>query len=299
MLRSVLVLACLVTLLPLLPGAASAQEEELTAIRELIFQARFEAAVQRANALLERADLEARERNAALEVLATAQIANRQEAPARETLRLLYSRDPGHRLTDPDASPPVISAFARAREAAPAPITVSLEHTPPTLTRREPPSIEVRVAEGADAVAELRLVYRIAGEGESRAVMSRRADGVYQARIPVVGDASSSTDVAYHVIALAPSQAELGAIGSSAQPLQVRIPAETPGDAPQVIVQQAPAPAPAQPSGGSVAEEWWFWTLIAALVIGGGVTAGVVIGTSQGGPEPGTLGTVQLMQVEF
>ena len=166
MLRSVLVLACLVIALPLLPGAASAQEEELSAIRELIFQARFEAAVQQANALLERSDLEAAERNAALEVLATAQLANRQDGPASETLRLLYSRDPGHRLTDPDASPPVISAFARAREAAPTPITVSLQHEPPALTRREPPSIEVRVAEGADAIAELRLVYRIAGEGE-------------------------------------------------------------------------------------------------------------------------------------
>lgn len=303
MLRSVLVLACLVIALPLLPGAASAQEEELSAIRELIFQARFEAAVQQANALLERSDLKAAERNAALEVLATAQLANRQDGPASETLRLLYSRDPGHRLTDPDASPPVISAFARAREAAPTPITVSLQHEPPALTRREPPSIEVRVAEGADAIAELRLVYRIAGEGESRAVMSRRDDGTYQARIPVVGDASSSTDVAYHVVALAPSQAELGAIGSSAQPLQVRIPAESRGQAGaqgsgQVVVQQAPTAAPAEPGGGSVAEEWWFWTLIAALVIGG-VTVGVVIGTSQGGPEPGTLGSVQLMQVEF
>ena len=124
-----------------------------------------------------------------------------------------------------------------------------------------------------------------------------------QARIPVVGDASSSTDVAYHVVALAPSQAELGAIGSSAQPLQVRIPAESRGQAGaqgsgQVVVQQAPTAAPAEPGGGSVAEEWWFWTLIAALVIGG-VTVGVVIGTSQGGPEPGTLGSVQLMQVEF
>lgn len=297
MLRTALSLALLLTCLA--PRSASAQEAELSAIRELIFQARFEDAIEQSQALLARTDLSAADRNAALEVLATAQIANRQERDATETLRRLYARDPDHRLTDPDASPPVISAFARARESQPTPIEVALSHRPPPPTRREPPTIEVQVGEGADAVAELRLVYRIAGEGESRAVMSRRPDGIYQARIPVVGDASSPTDVAYHVIALAPSQARIGGIGSAAEPLQVRIPAEAPGDA-RVVVQQSPTPGPVEPSGGgSVAEEWWFWTLLAVLVIGGGVTAGVLIGTSQSGPEPGTLGTVSLMQVEF
>ena len=46
--------------------------------------------------------------------------------------------------------------------------------------------------------------------------------------------------------------------------------------------------------GGSVAAEWWFWTLI-AVVVAGGVVAGVVVGTQPGVPE-GTLGTVTLMR---
>ena len=49
--------------------------------------------------------------------------------------------------------------------------------------------------------------------------------------------------------------------------------------------------------GGSVVEEWWFWTLLVALVAGG-VTVGVVLGTQQS-PEEGTLGSVQLMQLEW
>src|SRR5690606_11782132 len=127
-----------------------------------------------------------------------AQLANRQQGDAQQTLTLLYSRDPGHRLTDPDASPPVISAFARAREAQPPQIPVRIEHVPPTLRVRQAPELRVRIGEGADAVAELRLVYRIGAEAPSRVVMTQRADGSYIARIPVVGDASSATDVAYH-----------------------------------------------------------------------------------------------------
>lgn len=45
--------------------------------------------------------------------------------------------------------------------------------------------------------------------------------------------------------------------------------------------------------GGSVLEEWWFWTIVGAVVVGG-VVAGVLIGTQSGGTEApleGTLGT--------
>ena len=43
-------------------------------------------------------------------------LAIREQRPAQETLELLHRRDPGHRLSDADASPVVVSAFARARE---------------------------------------------------------------------------------------------------------------------------------------------------------------------------------------
>lgn len=284
-------------------GIAHAQRDPEAALadaRQLVLQARFADAVSAARTLLERDDLSAAERNTALELLAIAQLANRQQNEAEETLRQLYSRDPEHRLSDPDASPPVLSAFARAREARHPLVPVHLEHETPRLSQREAPELSVRITEGQDAVAELRLVYRMGSEAPSRVVMTRRSDGTYVARIPVVGDASRATDVAYHIVALAPSLAPLASAGSAAEPLQLRIPAETlPSPAGSAAVSTAPlstpAPAPSD-GGGSVAEEWWFWTLIAAIAIGGGVTAAVLL--SQEGPESGTLGSIRLLSFE-
>lgn len=306
------VLAALVLLLT--ASTASAQtpvDQELENIREQIFEARFDDAVRFAGALLLREDLDATQRNAALEVMATAQIANRDRAGAQRTLRTLYERDPGHRLTDPDASPPVIAAFARARESAPDPVTVRIEHRAPVLSRRESPEIVARVVEGADAVAELRLVYSSGGD-EGRVVMSRRPDGTFAGRIPVVGAASEPSVVSYHLVALAPSQTALGSLGSPTESMQLTIPAGSAagGDdsRPSNLEDERP-PAlggdPGEPvdggdeGGGSVAEEAWFWILIAVLVVGGGVTAGVLIGTQGGGPEEGTLGVGQLELLRF
>lgn len=296
MIRALTVIGFVGALTAAVAAGQTAPEQQLESIRERVLAAHFSEAVTMAEELLTRSDLTAEQRNAALEVLAVAQVANRQRDAANETLRTLYSRDPGHRLTDPDASPPVVSAFAQAREAQPEPVTVTLAHETPTPSRREPPSIQVAVTENADAVAEVRLVYQTGDEGPARVVMTRQADGTYLARIPVVGDASSATDVAYHVVALAPSMTPLAAIGSPAEPLQLRIPPQaTDGSA-----ATRGAPPPAEPSGGgSVVEQWWFWTIIGVLVVGGAVTTGILLGPAQQVPEAGTLGTVQLMQLEF
>ena len=277
-------------------------EAQLAAVREQVFEARFGEAVTSAGAFLERGDLGATDRNAGLELLAIAQIANRQQAEATRTLRLLFGRDPGHRLTDPDASPPVVSAFARARESHPPQVPVVLAHSPPVLERRGPPTIEVRVTEGGDAVGEVRLTY-ISDDGDSRVAMTRRPDGTYVARIPVVGDASTATDVAYYLTALAPSSTPLATLGSPAEPLQLRIPPEARASSGPVATGPDLRPSlPTEPAEGGDAgggDDWWIWTLLAILVVGAGVTIGVVIATSPQGPEEGTLGSVRLMQLEF
>ena len=75
-------------------ASAQAVRDEIQTVRDLVFNAQFDRAVTSARSLLERPDLDAASRNAVLEVLATAQLANRQRADAAQTLRLLYSRDP-------------------------------------------------------------------------------------------------------------------------------------------------------------------------------------------------------------
>lgn len=278
-----------------------AQSDPLAPIREEILHARYPEAISAAMQLLERRDLDARTRNVALELLATAQIANGASADARRTLTELYARDPEHRLTDPDASPPVISAFARARESARERATVRVAHRPPTVGRRESPLVEARIEQGADAVDELRLVHRQAGDpGWSRVVMNRRADGTFTARIPLVGPANQAQDVAYYLVATAPSGAVLAGVGSEAEPLALRIPAELPSistlSESSARVGAATEAARSDGSGGgSVVEEWWFWTLVGALVAGGVVT-GVVLATQNGDVPDGTLGTVVLMR---
>jgi hypothetical protein len=137
-------------------------------------------------------------------------------------------------------------------------------------------------------------------EGQTRVEMTQRSDGVYVARIPVVGDANTSTDVAYQIVALAPSMAELGQVGTTAEPLQLRIPAEARVQAPSAVESaHTPAHPTPPPRGENVAEQWWFWTLIVVVLAGGAVTAGVLISQNQDGPEAGTLGIARLMSIEL
>jgi hypothetical protein len=270
--------------------AQDANDSAIAGVREQVMYAAYPEAIAAAQEILARTDLTAAQRNTTLELLATAQIATSQTAEARTTLTTLFSRDPGHRLNDPDASPPVVSAFARARESRPAPVLADLQHrSPGTLPTRESPSIEVRVGAGADAVQEVRLAFRHSGEsGYTRVVLNHRADGVWTARIPVVGATDQAIDVAYYVTATAPSGAELGHLGSEAEPLTLRIPADLSGAVSGDPI--APLPAP----GGDVTSEAWFWVLLAVAVAGVGVGIGFGVNEGTRGPEAGTLGVVVL-----
>jgi hypothetical protein len=64
----------------------------------------------------------------------------------------------------------------------------------------------------------------------------------------------------------------------------------TPHDAARQTQQQDPLTDTPRGGGGDVTGQWWFWTLIAVLVVGAGVgvTVGIVAGTSGvEGPLPG------------
>jgi len=271
------------------PTSAQSITNEIAAVREQVMYANYPDAIAAAQLLLARTNLSAAERNTVLELLATAQIANRDTTAARATLTTLYSRDPGHRLVDPDASPPVVSAFARAREAAPTPVTVGIEHTSPgVLATRESPVITVRLTGAADAVSEVRLSYHHSGEpGYTRVVLNRRGDGTWSGRIPVVGSTEAAIDVVYYLTAVAPSGTELSARGSEAEPLSLRIPADT--RAPNLAIGPTDEAA-----GGDVSSEPWFWVIVGVVVVGAGVGIGVGVALGGQGPDPGTLGIITL-----
>lgn len=298
----------------LAPAPALAQAEEpdavLVRIRERLLYARYRDAIVDAYELLDRTDLGARQRNAALELLATAQVADRDEAGARSTLRTLYARDPGHRLTDPDASPPVQSAFARARQTPVDRVPVRLEHDAASAASTpQAPEIRVRIAAGADAVDQVRLSFRPAGEARFVRLEMPIGDGdVARARLPAVRG-SEPVLVDYYIEALAPSLAALATIGTEASPLQLRIdptartatPTETVGPAPLrsavVATPGATEPAPIAPTpepppeSGGILSQWWFWTGLA--VIAAGVTVVAVSSGSEDRPT-GSLGAITL-----
>lgn len=275
-------------------GAVEAQDQSpdqaLSEIREMALYARYREALTAVQAYLERADLTAAQRNTGLEVLATVHIALRDQSAATQDLAQLYARDPHYQLSDPDASPPVLSAFGRARSNPPPPITVELAHEPPSLTERRPPVLEVRLGAGADAVNELRLHYRQGDEPRFTTMVMNVSDGVGSARLPVL-ERGEEYGVSYYVEALAPSGAVLATRGTEAEPLSFTMPA-----AAAVAVREDPV-APPTASGGE--DLWWLWT-----IIGVAVAAGIGVGTyfviqAVTAPDDGSLGTIQLPLVRF
>jgi hypothetical protein len=286
-------------------SSAHAQDEEidlaLARTREQVLYAQYPSAIAAAESLLARRTLSAQQRNAALEVLATAQLADQQLVAARETLLQLFARDPDHRLADPDASPPVISAFARARESRPAVIDVRLRHDAPTAwSGREPPTVTVTAEHGADAIHELRLSYRGAGDpGFSQIVLNPRGS-TWTGRIPLTATRARASEVVFYVLAFAPSGARLGQRGSETDPLHMRVEADVPSAAEAaragVTASEGNQADLAPARSRSLTDEPAFWTVL-ALVVAGGVAAAVAIPlTTQGqGPDQGSLGSVTLM----
>lgn len=265
-------------------------DQALAEVREMMLYARYREALPRAQAYLQRTDLTAAQRNLGLELLATLHIALRDSASATRVLNELYARDPRHQLSDADASPPVLSAFGRARSSPPSAITVAVENRTAALERRGPPRIAIQIGQGRDAVAEVRLRYR-QGEDDTFAtvVMGVGAEGVAEARIPVL-DSSDAYTVEYFVELLAPSDAVLATLGGEREPLTLQVPAAA-------LVAGESSGAIVAPAGGE--DLWWLWTLIGVVVVGGGVAAGVGIAMSVGGPDGGSLGNIQLPVVSF
>ncbi|MFW5920885.1 MAG: hypothetical protein ACOCUS_03515, partial [Polyangiales bacterium] len=246
-------------------------EEALSEIREHVMYARYREAMEQADALLGQEGLTARERNLALEAKAIAQLAKRDQARAKQTLETLYSRDPGHRLSDDDASPVVQGAFARAREGSREPVAVAFAHEPPTLERRRAPSIEARITEGADAVDEVRLAYRDADDGSWASVVMTRSGDEVRARVPLASTDDAYT-LQYYLEARAPSGAALAQEGSHSDPRTIDVPEESKlTDTGNGTGTGAP---PSDDTG--IVGEWWLWTIVGVLVVGGAATAGVL-----------------------
>jgi len=288
----------------LLPTSAGAQAEatsgaedqasRLASLQDLVLRANYRQALPAARAYLQRNDLTALARIQGLEILATVHLAMRDEAAAQPVLMELFARDPGFRLSDPEASPVVQSAFGRARAQATA-WTISLTHEPPELRTRTAPILAVQVADHVDAVLELRLQYRRRGDASAASVvLALDASGAAQGRIPLEGDAAYVIE--YWLTSIAPSGHVQGTLGSADAPLTIEVPAELTPTA--VTVQRERDAAPVA-SGGDVTGEPWFWVVLGVVVVGAGVGVGVGVAIASEGPQNGSLGNTMLPLVHF
>lgn len=267
---------------------------QLGEAREMVLYARYGEAIPLVDGLLARDDLLAAQRNEALEIRAILHLARRRDRQALQVLETLYGRDPNHRMIDTDVGPAVRAAFERAREAHPPLASVTIENqTSEALEDRASPSITVQLTEGADVADEIRLNYRNSSDAPfERALMRfQPREGVGRARIPMP-EGNDAYTVEYFFEILAPSQAVVATLGSSEEPLSLSVPAaQGGGGAVSLMPTSAEDSASDDGGGGSVAEEWWFWTLIGVVLVGGGVTVGVLYGTGELDPVgPGTLG---------
>ena len=273
--------------------AAEAQDDSapvtqvLEELREMLLYARYRDAIRGAQGVLERGDLSAADRNAVLEVLATGYLVVNDRRGARETLQLLYARDPEHRLLSRDPGPAVSAAFERAREAPPAPVEITLESLAPAhIEQRTAPVFSVRVAVGEDAIHELHLSYRQADMPAFQSMeMLAGAEGTARARVPLL-DGEDPYTIEWYVEAVAPSHAVIGGLGSAEAPLTLGVPrALAPEERVQVLRMEPEREGREESSG--LLGQWWFWTLVAVVVLGG---AGVALYLAQPQTEPGSLG---------
>lgn len=290
------IMAALLLAIAFPAAAQQAPDAQLAEIREMALYARYREARDACQAYLGRTDLDAAQRNAGLEVLVTVHIAMRDQDSARQVLEQLYARDPGHRLSDPDASPPVLSAFGRARANPPAPISVALEHTPPSLTERRPVTLEVTLGEGRDAVAEVRFNYRQGDDTDfTTTVTTVDEAGFARVRLPVL-DRAEAYEVSYYIEALAPSGAALSSSGSEPEPLTFSMPEAR---ATQTGGGGDPGEPGSRPSGGEDLTAVWVVLAIVGVLAVGGAIGGYFIAQEVTKPQDGSLGNVALPLVRF
>lgn len=266
------------------PEATSDPDEVLAELQDLLVRARFSHTLPAVEALLDRDDLTAAQRNEALEVRAVTEIALGQEQ-AEATLAELYRRDPGHRLGNPDLGPSVQAAFARAREKARegAHANVDVGEVEIEADEEGSPFATVEIGGVTDAVQEVVLAFREGDGGDfTRLTLRREAPGRARARLPLV----SGGQLVHYVDALAPSGAVLARSGSPDEPLVAELPEID--RAPGPLDLQVPADT-AEDDSGSILGEWWFWSAV-AVVVGASVGGYFLFGPPSQGPEAGSLG---------
>ena len=253
---------------------AAAQDNPLIERGERQYrELRFEEALQTLSAALVREGNRDEDLAVIYRLLAFTYLALGREAEAAGAYRSMLPLDPDFEPGQ-EIAPRMREFFAEVRarwegEGRPGsgpPPPVEIVHRSPA--EAEPGAeVELRadVEDPAQRVAELVLAYRQGTDAVFERLAARRTGDGFRATIP--GAAVAPPLVEYYFEALDGQGLPVAARGDVAAPLRIAVP---------------------EPGGGSVLEEWWFWTIVGAVVVGG-VVAGVVIADQASGPQTGSL----------
>lgn len=234
---------------------------------------RFEEALQTLSAALVRSGNSREDQARIYRLLAFTYLALRREEEATGAYRSMLPREPEFQ-PGAEVAPRIREFFAGVRAQWEAdgrpgsdpPPPVSIGHrSPPRADRGQQVTLSAEVGDPAGRVDRLVLAYRQGTEAVFQRLDAELTEGRFVATIP--GPAIAPPLVEYYFEALDAQGLPIAARGDVAAPLRIAVPA---------------------PSGGSVAEEWWFWTIIGAVVVGAVVT-GVVIANEASSPPTGTL----------
>jgi hypothetical protein len=246
-----------------LPALAHGQERRDEAASRALARARaaieavdYDAAVAAVRPLL--ASPTASVRVSALELKAVADLLVGRQVEGRQSLEQLYTLSPAFLLHDPTLPPRVTSEFeAAAAKPRPRAVTPVLQPAPGGPTR-----FEIRAA---GATRDVAVACRTSPGEPFVAVPTQASGGAWRFDLP------RPSPSACHAVALDEEGVAIGRLGTPMSPFEVR---------PRAAPAAAAAPAPAS-EDHPITTRWWFWTGVAAVVVGGAVVTYVATRPSE------------------
>jgi hypothetical protein len=206
---------------------------------------------------------------AAYELLGLSYLILGDEKRARVAFENLLGLDQGHMLNDPSGSPKLRRFYDSVKESFvpgySARATVTMEHAAPRRAiagRRV--ELAASIVSGRGLMASVNLRWRRAGLLTYRNRRMRGTPRRMEAGFLLPED-TASYRLEYYIEARDSSGHAVGRVGSPEAPLTIKV-------AGALRVDSTP-----------IYHKWWFWTLVGAAVVGG-VTAGVVAGSSEDAP---------------
>ncbi len=231
----------------------------------------YEQAAEALTKALAVAGLPAKAQTEGYKYLALAQVATNKENDARDSFRKLLEIDRKFHLSRSE-NPRARQLLEEVRLSMPNEITITQHISPSEPKEQSPITIDIGVSDEDRLHRGVIVFHRIKGQ-KKYSTTQAVAIGSGQYAATIAGAFVATPQLEYYLRATASDGRALAELGNADEPLAI------------VISKAAGKAAPAGTVGGSIFSKWWFWTG-AVAVVGGSVTALVILSGDDSGPEP-------------